>query len=501
MKIIRLLLFIFLWGCSNPSLSPPNTITLTLSSPVSNLNPIYATDANAAHIVELSQASLVKISSSLVPEPYLAESFKILNNNSIEFHLRSNCIFQDGTSITAEDVKRSLEYYTDPSNQSPFAEELKKIKSLEIKSPFHFILHTEKPEPSLMVNLIGFKIMPKNALGKNQKSLNPPGAGAYRVTELNTKNILLEKSNQPCLPIPASPKLAIKIIRDDLSRFLKLRKGEIDLVLNEMDYRKVETIQKNPSYGLTVVTGDGVGYKYLGVNLSKPPLNDVRVREAIALSLDVGNLIQYKARGFAVPAKSLISDLNYYANQSLKSRERDLEKAKLLLDQAGFSNGKNNKPPLKITLKTTSNSIEVENGRVLVAQAREAGIELVHRSFEWGIFYSDVKSGNTQLYLLRYVGIIDPGIYEVFHSKEIGKNNRTHYTNPEIDLWINKGQSTLDMEKRKVAFDKVQEIIARDLPFINLYHTKNVAIFRNNIKGVEVHPTGSWLPLLKARKE
>ncbi|WP_330614740.1 hypothetical protein, partial [Clostridioides difficile] len=77
-------------------------------------------------------------------------------------------------------------------------------------------------------------------------------------------------------------------------------------------------------------------------------------------------------------------------------------------------------------LKTSAGTIQVENARILVAQAREAGIMLEHKPFDWGIYFSDVKSGNTELYTLSWPGIADPDLYfELFHSSNIGKNNRT----------------------------------------------------------------------------
>jgi peptide/nickel transport system substrate-binding protein len=103
---------------------------------------------------------------------------------------------------------------------------------------------------------------------------------------------------------------------------------------------------------------------------------------------------------------------------------------------------------------------------------------------------------------LRWVGATDPRIFfENFHSGELSRSNRTAYQNPEMDRWLEAGQSTLDQNKRRDAYNQVQKIAAKDFPYINLWHSENTVAFRNNIKNVVLHPSGSWEPFLYLRKE
>lgn len=499
----RFIPILALVACTNSSISPPDTITTIVSAPVPNLNPIYATDANSQHINDLTHAGLLKISEKLLPEPYLAESFKVLNNTTLEFTLREGCKFPNGKIITSKDVERSWQYYTNEKNASPYLEQFKKIIRIEIIDDKTFRFYTEKPLASLPTDLYSLKIMQLDPPPVEAKPTDIPGAGPYRMQSFSPKEILLTRREETnCLPLAASPKIKIKVVRDDLSRFLKLKNGELDIVLNEMNFRKAETVEKDPSLGLVTMKSDGIGYNYIGVNMVNEKLRDPRVREAIALSIDFPTIIKYKNRGMATPARNLLSDKNFYANLDVPMRTRDLNKARALLDQAGFFNGSNGKPALRVTLKTTTALSSIENARVIVAQAREAGIEIDHKSFDWGIFYNDIKTGNSELYLLRWVGVTDPGIYfEVFHSGEIGRNNRTKYKNPEMDKWIEKGQATLDPKERKKAFDEVQKIADRDLPYIGMWYPMNVAVYRKELKNVSLHPTGSWINFTQMRKE
>jgi peptide/nickel transport system substrate-binding protein len=269
-----------------------------------------------------------------------------------------------------------------------------------------------------------------------------------------------------------------------------------------MNYRKVEQVMHDPSLPMQAIARDSSTYAYMGVNQNSPNLRDPRVRMALAKSFDLAALIRYKSRGLAKQSRGMLADMNYYADLSVPVISRDVEGAKKLLDEAGFSNGTNGKPPLVVHLKTSSSPIAVENAQVLAAQAKEAGIILEHRAFDWGIFFADVKSGNTELYTLSWPGISDPHLYyELFNSAGIGQYNRTRYKNPEMDRLTLAGDATSDPVKRRAIYNKVQELAAKDLPFISLWHPMNTAVFRKNIKGVTLHPLGTWRVILSMRKD
>jgi peptide/nickel transport system substrate-binding protein len=103
---------------------------------------------------------------------------------------------------------------------------------------------------------------------------------------------------------------------------------------------------------------------------------------------------------------------------------------------------------------------------------------------------------------MRWVGAVDPHIfYEIFRSGDLGRNNRTHYANAEIDKLLDLAETTTEPPQRKKIYDQVQELAARDLPYISLWHSKNVAVYRRNLHNVSLHPKGSWRVFLSMRKE
>ncbi|MCO5143386.1 MAG: ABC transporter substrate-binding protein [Oligoflexia bacterium] len=492
-----------LFSCSNTNVSPQNTLTTAITAPVSSLNPLYATDANTQHINELTHSSLVAISEKLIPEPYLAESFSYIDPKRIKFVLRKNCTFASGKPITSKEVIHSWEIYTNEELNSPYAETLNRIKKISLINDYEFILETEKAEPGLLTDLAILKILDASLEEAKLKPNSLNGVGPYTLEQISNSEITLKKSSvHNCIHNSKIPYIKIKVIRDDLSRYLKLVRGEIDIILNDLNYRKVDLIEKDQDTNLVVLKSAGIAYSYLGLNFRSPKLANKEVRKALELVFDIPKILHFKSKDMATQARNLLADTNYYANLDLPIINQNLELAKKHLDNAGYFNGENNKPVLTLELKTTTNMAIVENAKVLAAQAKKIGIDLKLRAFEWGIFYNDVKSGNSEIYSLRWVGVTDPRIYyEIFHSTEQMRNNRTAYNNKRMDSLLEKAEGSFSMEERKKQYLLAQEIIREDIPYINLWHNMNVAVFRKNVSNIRLYPNGGWKTFLYASKE
>ena len=124
------------------------------------------------------------------------------------------------------------------------------------------------------------------------------------------------------------------------------------------------------------------------------------------------------------------------------------------------------------------------------------GIALDIRSFEFATFFADITKGAYQLHSLRWVGgNLDPDIFEhIFATSSFApkRANRTFYSNPRVDELIRQAQSTLDQQQRKVLYDQIQQILAEDLPYINLWYLDNVLVHTNRVHGIEISPSGNY---------
>jgi peptide/nickel transport system substrate-binding protein len=173
----------------------------------------------------------------------------------------------------------------------------------------------------------------------------------------------------------------------------------------------------------------------------------------------------------------------------------DPAKANAMLDAADYPRGPDG-VRFHLEMKTSTEETTRLMAAVLQQQLRTVGIALDIRTFEFATFYSDVERGSFQLYSLRWIGANeDPDIfYYAFHSSSFPPKhaNRGYYTNPELDHLIDEGRTTVDQQRRKEIYARVQQILARDLPYINLWYFDNVVVHSRRVKNLQLNPPGNY---------
>jgi peptide/nickel transport system substrate-binding protein len=238
----------------------------------------------------------------------------------------------------------------------------------------------------------------------------------------------------------------------------------------------------------------------MALNLRDPVLKDVRVRRAIAYAINTQPIIHYLLRDEARPAYSILPPQHWAYDGDVARYPHDPERARQLLDEAGYR--VKNGVRFHITMKTSTEESTRLLAAVLQQQLREVGIALDIRSFESATFLADVTKGAYQIHSLRWIGgNQDPDMFEnVFATSSFApkRANRTFYSNPRVDELIKEGRSTLDQAKRKVIYDEIQQILAEDLPYINLWYLDNVLVHTNRVHGIELSPAGNYDFLKKA---
>jgi len=172
----------------------------------------------------------------------------------------------------------------------------------------------------------------------------------------------------------------------------------------------------------------------------------------------------------------------------------DPAKARALLDAAGY--GQTNGVRFHLTMKTSTEESSRAMAAVFQQQLREVGIALDIRSFEFATFFSDVSHGEFQVYSLRWVGgNEDPEIFEyAFHSSKIIPHgaNRQAYNNPRVDALIDQARVELDQSARKRDYAAVQQILAEDLPYIDLWYFDNVMVHSKRVRNLELNASGNY---------
>jgi len=289
-------------------------------------------------------------------------------------------------------------------------------------------------------------------------------------------------------------------VPDALVRVLEFKQGAIGFMQNDIEPDVLPWLERNTQ--ASVAAHQGTTFQYIGINLIHPILRQRKVRQALALAIDRDSIIRHVLKDSVRPATGLLSPLNWAFDENVPPWPYDPQKAKRLLDEAGYPDpdGDGLRPRFRVSFKTTNIDLRRRIAEAFKEQLARVGIELEIRSYEWGTFYSDVRKGNFHLFSLAWVGVADPDIYfQLFHSDSVPPNgdNRGLYRNPEIDRLLEAGRATVDPAQRKLIYGRVQKLLAEDLPYIPLWWWKNVVVQAPHVRGFVPYPDGDFISLKK----
>ena len=470
----------------------PNTLVMIIESSPINLDPRVGVDAQSQRIDELLFDSLVTRDAQFNLQPSLAERWETPDPLTYIFHLRQGVHFHDGQALTSRDVKWTFDSLINGKIRSAKASTFVLVSNVEAPDDHTVIFHLKQPYASLLWNLSGAAGIVPYGSGEDFNR-HPVGSGPFRfVSAQQDRNVIVERNSKYWKAPAKLDRVEFKVIPDATTRALELRKQSADIAINSLVADTVVTLQRDPD--LTVMQSPGSNYAYIALNLRDPILRDVRVRRAIAYAINIDPIIHYLLRDEARPAYSILPPQHWAYDGEVARYSHDPERARKLLDEAGYP--EKNGVRFRLAMKTSTE----ESTRLLAAvfqqQLREVGIALDIRSFESATFLADVTKGAYQMHSLRWIGgNQDPDMFEnVFATASFApkRANRTFYSNPRVDALIREGRSTLDQQKRKAIYAEIQQTLAEDLPYINLWYLDNVLVHTNRVLNIEVGPAGNY---------
>jgi peptide/nickel transport system substrate-binding protein len=466
---------------------------MVIESSPTNLDPRIGVDAWSERIDNLIFDDLLSRGDDLNVAPGLAERWEIPDPLTFVFHLHAGVKFHDGRPLTARDVKWTFDSLLQGKIRSTKAAVYKYVDHIDAPDDTTVIFHMKEQNATLLWNLSDGAIGIVPSGSGDEMARHPIGSGPFKFVSAETdREVVIERNDDYWGEKAKLARVRFAVVPDETTEALELRKGSGDVAINSLTPDTVQTLARDPS--LAVERGAGTRFAYLGFNLRDPILKDVRVRQAIAYALDRRPMIEYLWRGEAEPARSVLPTQSWAYNGDVPAYLHDPDKAKQLLDAAGYQavNGVR----FHITMKTSTDA----NTRLMVAvmqqQLREVGIALDIRSFEFATFFSDVTHGAFQMYGLRWIGgNEDPDIFEhAFHSAQfppVGAN-RGFYSNAKVDALIDKARGEIDPAQRKPLYAEVQRILADELPYIDLWYLDNVVVHTRRVRNLRLNPAGNY---------
>lgn len=462
-----------------------DTVSVALTSFPQTLDPRITTDATGQRLNQLIFQSLVKFDRDLKIIPDASTGWEYNSKtHTYSFTLEEGLEFSNGSRVLCEDIVFSIQEFQKES--SMFRGSFQIIQEVGCKDDIVQVSLKEF-SATFLTDLTVLKILPKAIVEKYQDQFGEHiiGSGPYEIKKLDFNEIVLEKRKGAKQGIV--PRFSFKIIQDDGTRFLNAYKGAIDIIPMGIPLNKISYLKEKNKY--QILTYPAPSMNYLLINFKDPTLSKKNIRKAISHTVDVPEIIKYKMEGYGEPATTILPPANYFYNSNLKPIEKNWDLARKLWGET---------PEKEFVLKTSNNPEVIEIAKVLVEHFRSVGISLKTQSYEWGTFYGDIKKGQFQMAMMRWVGITDPDIYRLaFHSSEYPPGrNRGFYKNLKIEEALLEGTRIESLELRKKHYDRIQKELLEDLAIIPLWYNTQVDLVSHRVKGYKPALNGDFTPFL-----
>jgi peptide/nickel transport system substrate-binding protein len=468
--LMVLVMAVTLTACVALSAETKDTLVVAVASDMTSMDPHVGKEIAAVVVTNNIFATLLTKDAEDNIVPYIAESWNQVDDTTIDFKIRQDITFHDGTKLTAEDVAYSLNRAI---NSAYVAYIIDYASSAEVLDDYTVRLHLKAPFLGALVNLtVPFTaIVPKHLVESDLDGFiaHPVGCGPYEFVEWRHGNYCnLKAYDNYFLGKAKTENITFRIIPEAAQRTIALENGEVDLVY-DLAVNDISIVNDNPD--LQLYQNESVTTWYLALNCKDPVMSDVRVRQAFAKAINVQEIIDSVLYGSGIPANSLIPPSCIgYPGAHMPYVKQDIEGAKALLAEAGYSNG------LNIQLAVGEDVTRVAVCQVIQNQLAKIGINTSLEVVDMSTYTYRANDGEFQTMTFFWIcaaGHGDYQMYSLLHSSQQGAaGNRSFYSNPEADKLIMNARQTMDAAIAAENYEKLEAIVHEEAPVVELFYTK-----------------------------
>lgn len=482
----------------------------------SNLIPILASDSASHEVADFIYTSLLKYDKEYNIIPLAAKKFEMLEDGKLfRFELRDDIYWQDGVQLTADDVYFTYQLTIDPHTPTPYAGDCLLVKEFKQTGKFSFEVRYDEPYARAVITWM-MSILPKHILEheditKTAFSRNPVGAGPFKLKEWQTGTRLVLEANDTYFDgRPYIDQFIYRIIPDVTTIFLEAKAKKIDYLGLTTQQYLLQTKEKEWEENWRKYKYLSNGYTFIGFNLKHPFFKDKIVRQALSYATNRDTVIKGALLGLGEKTVGPFKPSTWVYNDTLMPYPYDKEKALELFAKAGWMQDKDgylqkDGQRFSFTVLLNQGNKERENTLlILQAEWKKLGIEMKIRTVEWATFINEfVMKGQYDAVILAWNILEDPDISSVWHSSAIKQNglNFVYFKNEEADTLLEKARSTAVREERKKYYDRFQEILHEEQPYLFLYVPYALPMVQKRFQGIEPAVSGIthnmekwWIP-------
>ncbi len=483
----------------------PGVLRYPLTAEPTTMDPALVRDGPTIDMLQSVYEGLVGWNEKNEVTPLVAAALpKISSDGKVyTFTLRDGVKFHNGRAVTAEDVKYSISRSLDKKLNSPVAldylndiqgaSELNAGKATELTGvkvldPKTVQITLVAPHAYFLGKLtyLTAAVVPKEEVEKGEQT---PG-GAFTITEKNSvgcgpfklkeyrhqEKVILEANGDYWKGAPKVKSIERPIVLDAKTARNLFDSGELDYItLEKGDY---ETLKDDPAYKDKVKMFDRASTFYLGMNIKAyAPFKDKRVRQAIACAIDKDAIVNNVLLGVNTKAEGVVPKGIFSYDPTFKGYSYDVAKAKKLLADAGFPDGKG-LPPLPLYFREQQPDLR-KTSEVVKEQLAAIGIQVNLNEMEWGAFLKANEGFKTEAFHMRWAAdYLDPQNFLSLLLSTKGTENYTGYSNPDYDKLCAQADSESDQAKRTTLYRQAERIVVDDAPWVPLYYQRDLELMQ-----------------------
>ncbi|MDI6794073.1 MAG: ABC transporter substrate-binding protein [bacterium] len=497
-------LLILPFGCGQV-LEGKDILRVRLSTDPTTLDPALAVDVASGVVTAKIFNGLVRYNELMEIVPDLAKEWQISDDGLLyTFHLREGIKFSNGQPVTAKDVKYSFARLLDPKTRSPRTWVLDRIKGakvvtegrdfevdgitlidtdtirLELSAPF-------APFLGLLAMPAGY-IVPKAAVERwgEDFSTHVVGTGPFKLVEWRQGERILLLANSDYFDTP--PRIAgleYKIIPEDLTALAEFETERLDVL--GLPTVEQERFLQDPAWQPYILHQVGLNVYYLGLNCQSPPLDRLKVRQALNYAINKEAILRVILKGKGALSHGPVPPGLPGYNKKVEPYPYNLDRARKLLAEAGLPEG------FSMKIYQTSNKEVLNITEVMQAQLKQVGItaeKIVQ--LEWSAYKEAITKGEADAFYLAWIADYPDAenfLFPLFHSDNWGAGgNRARYKNKAVDILIEAAQQTTDPEQRLEIYEQLEAMLHTEAPWVFLWHKAEYVVHQPWVKDYKLSP-------------
>lgn len=461
-----------------------DTLTIAIRDDIPSMSPFEVCNGLSQLSYDIVYEKLFVVNPDGSVEPQLVESYEQVSDTQYNFKLKEGVLFHDGSELTAEDVKASLD------NAGTYPVPSVHDKEVEATGKYTFTITTPQPDSLLLYDDLAVKwnsIVPKKLLDEGHDfKTDPVGSGPYKFADRATSEYIHFESFKDYRSEPATDgrfeNIMFKVIPEASSRTIALENGEVDFIMHP-EFMDLQRMIENPN--IQVDEAQGQSFFNLTINQTKPGLDNIYVRKAMAYAIDPQPVMDVAINGYGKINRTMIVD-GYPGCTDVNAATYDPEKAKEYLAMSGYAPG-----------ELTFDAVPVDGDQALTViqnQLDEIGIHLNIVNQEDAVWIDESSAGEHSILFIANSGARSTysNLNLMFHSSRIGGANRNMTSNAELDSWLEQVPYTFDETEEIALFEKCSEYIQDQCALIPLFIKNEYLVHSADLTGFAFGPYGEY---------